>query len=217
MTIDGSGNLYVTDNCTLRKITPGGLVTTLIGVPGYSDHIDGTGSVVRFGVVRGLCVDRDGSIILGDSGTIRRVTPDLVVRTLAGIPGTSATLGVDGVGSAARFYIAGDLLVTSDGRLFVSDAFDQTIRIAVPVLNLVTAASRKQHASIGTFDINLPLTGEAGVECRSGGTNGDYEIVVTFNNPIVTASAALTSGIRSYQWRSHDKRANRHDTTNRRY
>ena len=44
----------------------------------------------------------------------------------------------------------------------------------------VTAASRKIHDTAGTFDLPLPLQGTPGVESRSGGSSGDYQIVVTF-------------------------------------
>ena len=46
-----------------------------------------------------------------------------------------------------------------------------------------SAVSRKFHA--GTpFDINLPLTGTPGVECRAGGAANDYTIVLTFAAPV---------------------------------
>src|SRR5438132_12331468 len=32
-----------------------------------------------------------------------------------------------------------------------------------------SAVSRKTHGAAGTFDINMPLTGTSGVECRTGG------------------------------------------------
>jgi len=60
----------------------------------------------------------------------------------------------------------------------------------VPV---VGAASRKTHGTAGTFDIGLPLTGSPGIECRSGGTNGDYTVVFVFANPITSVSGASTS------------------------
>ncbi len=59
------------------------------------------------------------------------------------------------------------------------------------------AASRKSHGAVGDFDINLPLTGPAGIECRSGGATGDYSLVVTFANPVTLANtpqAEVTSG-----------------------
>ena len=38
----------------------------------------------------------------------------------------------------------------------------------------VSAASRKTHGAAGTFDVPLPLTGNVGVECRSGGATNGY-------------------------------------------
>jgi hypothetical protein len=43
-----------------------------------------------------------------------------------------------------------------------------------------SAASRKAHGSAGNFDINLPLSGTPGIECRSGGATNDYSMYVTF-------------------------------------
>ena len=42
------------------------------------------------------------------------------------------------------------------------------------------------------FDINLPLTGNAGIECRSGGTNSDYQVVFTFPTAVTLSSASVT-------------------------
>ena len=56
------------------------------------------------------------------------------------------------------------------------------------------AASWKTHGAVGSFAINLPLTG-LGIECRSGGANNDYQIVVNFPQPVTFSSAAVTSGV----------------------
>jgi Dockerin type I domain len=58
-----------------------------------------------------------------------------------------------------------------------------------------SAASRKTHGSAGVFDVNLPLSGNVGIECRSGGANNDYQIIVNFVHPVTFSSAAVTSGI----------------------
>jgi hypothetical protein len=57
-----------------------------------------------------------------------------------------------------------------------------------------SVVSRKTHGSAGPFDINLPLTGAAGVECRSGGATGAHRVIITFARPIAYTSAAVTAG-----------------------
>jgi hypothetical protein len=58
----------------------------------------------------------------------------------------------------------------------------------------IGAVSRKTHGAAGYFDINLPLTGPVGIECRSGGATNDYEVVVTFASPVTFSSAAVNDG-----------------------
>ena len=50
-----------------------------------------------------------------------------------------------------------------------------------------TAVSRKTHTGVGPFDINLPLTGTPGIECRIGGAGAnanDFTMVVTFTGNV---------------------------------
>jgi hypothetical protein len=63
----------------------------------------------------------------------------------------------------------------------------------VPV-QLTDAVSRKTHGAAGTFDVELPLTGSVGIECRSGGAGGNHTFVFTFTNNIMSGNAAVTSG-----------------------
>jgi hypothetical protein len=69
-------------------------------------------------------------------------------------------------------------------------------KFALPTgcLNAVSAVSRKSHTRTSAFDVDLPLIGIPGVECRSGGASGDHQIVVTFAAPATFASVALTTG-----------------------
>ena len=66
------------------------------------------------------------------------------------------------------------------------------VQAAYNYLLLTGAVSRVTQGGAGTFDINLPLSGEPGVECRS--TGGNYTQVYTFDNNVVSGSAAVTSG-----------------------
>jgi len=53
----------------------------------------------------------------------------------------------------------------------------------------IGAVSRKTHGSVGDFDIDLPLSGQPGIECRTGGPSGNYKVVVTFAAPVTVGSA----------------------------
>ncbi len=74
------------------------------------------------------------------------------------------------------------------GLRFVGVAY----RIAAPEVQLAGVVSRKQHGTAGIFDVDLT---NGGIECRSGGDNGDYTLVFTFANPLTNVDlAAVSSG-----------------------
>ena len=50
------------------------------------------------------------------------------------------------------------------------------------------------HGAAGTFPIHLPLSGSPGIECRSGGANGNYTMVFTFANPLTSVDQATITG-----------------------
>jgi streptogramin lyase len=134
MATDAAGNVYVADsyNNTIRKITPGGAVTTLAGTPGLSGSADGTGAAAQFYYPFGVAVDLEGNVYVADLGnlTIRKITPGGVVTTLAGTPGVSGT--ADGSGAAAQFRRPHDVAVDANGNVYVADANAQTIRKITP-------------------------------------------------------------------------------------
>ncbi|MGA2867342.1 MAG: hypothetical protein ABSF95_22940 [Verrucomicrobiota bacterium] len=76
---DSAGNVYVADtwNHTIRKLTPGGVVTTLAGLAGTQGTADGMGSAARFYWPEGVAVDSAGNVYVADTDnfTIRKVTP----------------------------------------------------------------------------------------------------------------------------------------------
>ena len=128
MAIDGDGNLYVSDNDTLiRKVTPGGVVTTLAGrrIPGSAD---GAAQFAQFNQPKGVAVDASGTVYVADSGnnTIRQIARDGTVTTLAGA--ALVTGSADGAASTARFNHAAGIAVDPSGALFVADTFNHTVR-----------------------------------------------------------------------------------------
>ncbi len=62
------------------------------------------------------------------------------------------------------------------------------------VMQATDLVSRKTHGNAGTFDLDLPLSGKPGIECRSGGATNDYTLVFTFVNNVSVQSATVTAG-----------------------
>jgi len=56
----------------------------------------------------------------------------------------------------------------------------------------LSAGSRKTHGLAGTFDVNLPLWGAPGIECRSGDPAGNHQVVVTFAKSVTVTNATAT-------------------------
>ena len=146
--VDASGNLYVADtyNCTIRKITSAGDVTTLAGSPGVagsSDSTDGTGSTARFNYPFGIAVDTNGNLYVADTYncTIRKITPSGDVTTLAGSPRVHGSSdSTDGTGSTARFNLPYGIAVDTSGNVYIADSNNFTIRKITPAGNVTTLA-----------------------------------------------------------------------------
>ncbi len=142
LAIDDEGNLYVADtgNQRIRKISPEGLVTTLAGsgeefienTPYYlGGYKDGEGKTAQFNFPLGLTVDKSKTVYVADSlnHMIRKITPEGVVNTIAGIidPGKR-----DGLASHSQFNTPSDILLWEDGSLLIIDQGNALLRQYIP-------------------------------------------------------------------------------------
>ena len=83
---DNNGNVYFYDHHMIRKVAADGSVTTIAGVSKNMDVKDGKGKEASFWAYQVyMAIDRDGNLYIGDSGAVRKITPDGVVTTLSGV------------------------------------------------------------------------------------------------------------------------------------
>jgi len=127
--VDASGNVYVADssNNMIRKITPGGVVSTLAG-SGATGSANGTGTAATFTNPYAVAVDSYGNVYVADQGDnlIRMITPGGVVSTLAG----SGTPGsTNGTGTVASFSAPHGVALDASGNLYISDSSNNEIRV----------------------------------------------------------------------------------------
>ena len=125
-----AGDVFVADfqNSTIRKITPGGVVTTFVGRAPQGGTNDGFGSTARFYIPRRLAVDHFDNLYVADTQNhaIRSVTPEGVVTTLAGIPGKKGS--ADGPSGTALFNQPNQMGLDGFGNIYVADFGNSTIR-----------------------------------------------------------------------------------------
>ena len=203
LAFDSMGNLFAADAAdeTIFKFTSAGGRSVFAGPTAF----------VSMQGPEGLAFDSAGNLFASTAdgsgnGQIFEFAPNGAETTFA----TGLTKGPRGLAfdSAGNLFVA-ELSIPNGGSgdiLKFTPAGAETV-FATPVgrtqgnggpeflvFPVVSAVSRMTHGGAGTFDINLPLTGTRGVECRSGGSSGNYSVVFTFVNDVTSCGSAGTAG-----------------------
>jgi sugar lactone lactonase YvrE len=158
---DREGNIYVTDNYTVRKITPDGTVTTLAGVFESSAAADGSGASARFVLPGSLAVDANGIVYVADHNTVRKMTPAGQVSTIAG-NNSAEPAWQDATGAAARFNNLYGLAIDSSGALYASDSGNAAVRKISAAGVVTTLAGAPLSGAIFGYDYTAGLAYSGG-------------------------------------------------------
>ena len=157
LAVDASGMIYVADiyNCLIRKVTPGGVVTTFAGRAGESGVVNGRGGNAQFEMPSSIAVDAAGNVFVAEmlQCCIRKITPDGSVTTFVGKP-TYSGGNVDGVGHAARFKKPTGLAVDATGNVYVADLGNRSIRRITPDSTVSTLASFSSEPNNVAVSVN---------------------------------------------------------------
>jgi len=135
LAVDICNNVYVTDtsNNSIRKITPDGSVSTLIGKKG--DTLKRPDGIV---------VDDDGNVYVADAGNsvIRKISKSEEGQQIVSIvAGSLKERGyVDGSASISRFVSPQGLTIDSNGNLYVLDSCNRVVRKITKNLQVLTVA-----------------------------------------------------------------------------
>ena len=136
LAVDSSGNIYVADasDHRVRKITPAGLITTVAGTgrSGFSGD-GGPAATARLNRPYGLTLDSSGNLYIADfgNGRVRRVSPDGVIRTVAG-GGSALSTPEGGDAVQAQLGRPRNVVLDSNGNLYISDFADHCVYRVTP-------------------------------------------------------------------------------------
>ena len=161
---------YVGENAA--AIVGGGVTLTY---PGGATALPATNCRSTLGVNGTITIDVPLSMVM-DAGAIDRRLHEVTASTMTLTQPANTVPSVGGIGGSLF-----NLIDVVQGY-----TFDPA---------LLGAVSRKTHGAT-PFDVALPLSGKAGIECRQGqGAGADqHQVVVTFAAPVTISSAAVTQG-----------------------
>ena len=130
--LDGSGNLYIADNFNhrIRKVSPGGIITTIAGngTPGFSGD-GGPAASAQLFHPQGVAVDAAGNIYICDrlNNRVRKIALDGTIATIAG-NGVGGFSGDGGPATDAQLQQPRDIVFGTSGNIYISDRFNHRIR-----------------------------------------------------------------------------------------
>lgn len=144
------------------------IVSTLAGVSGQSGSNDGLALSARFNAPRGVAAAPDGSVYVADTGnhTIRRISVDGVVTTVAGEPGVTGTN--DGAPLLAHFDSPSGIDVDAAGNVYIADTGNHTIRVLTTDRRVMTIAGTPRVAGFAD-GVDAKFNGPVGVKAARDG------------------------------------------------
>jgi uncharacterized protein (TIGR03437 family) len=132
LALDAEGNLYIADarNHRVRRVTPGGVITTVAGNgnPGFSGD-GGPAAKAQLSSPQGVAVDAAGYIVIADTGNsrIRKVAPDGTINSYIG-NGNSSYFG-DGLRDfQASINHPRGVAVDAGGAVYIADTLNNAVR-----------------------------------------------------------------------------------------
>ena len=139
--VDAAGNAYFTSSNSIFKMDQNGVLTRVAGNSRYGYSGDGgpaTSAQLAVSCLylicgsgpNGLAIDDAGNLFVADTGNnrIRRITPDGIITTVAGI-GTAGFSGDGGPAVSAQLNAPASVAVDRTGNLFIADTSNLRIRM----------------------------------------------------------------------------------------
>jgi sugar lactone lactonase YvrE len=165
VTVDAAGNVFIADagNNVIRKIVPGGIITTVAG-NGTNLYAGDGGPATNASLYfpQGVTVDPAGNLFIADSGNdvVREVTTNGTITTVAG-GGVLTGNGI--IATNARLNYPAGVVKDALGNLFITDYGNNVVRKVNTNGIITTVAGGGILSGNGIAATNASLNGPEGV------------------------------------------------------
>jgi trimeric autotransporter adhesin len=198
LAFDGSGSLFIADhvNCSIRKISASGVISTYAGNTVMSHTGDG-GPASAATMVRpaGIAFDAAGNLYIADGqgNDIRKISASGIISTVAG----TDTAGYSGDGGQATAAMLNDpigVAVDNIGNIYVADSGNNVIRKinTSGVISTFAGTGVSGYSGDGGPAINAKLAGPIGIAADAA---GNIFVADNLNNVIrkINTSGTITT------------------------
>ncbi len=203
--VDAAGNLYIGDtgNQRVRKVNPGGTISTVAGNGTFGFSGDaGPATAAQLAGPSGVAADIAGNLYIADTSNqrIRKVSAGGTITTLAG-NGVRGFSGDGGQASNASLNLPTGVAVDSAGNLYLTDSLNFRVRKVSPGGMITTVAGNGQEGFSGDGGpaTSASLAGLSGIAVDSLGNillsdNKNHRVrrVLTSAPPVSVAPASLS-------------------------
>ncbi|MBL7692437.1 MAG: T9SS type A sorting domain-containing protein [Flavipsychrobacter sp.] len=141
--VDNALNVYVADNYNqrIRKITPGGTISTLLGngTTGYTGD-GGLASAATMNKPNGIVLDTAGNMFITEwyNSVVRRVDASTSIITTVAGTGTSGYSGDGGPATSAQLGTPGGVCLDRDNNIYIPDYANHRIRKVNATTGIIT-------------------------------------------------------------------------------
>jgi autotransporter-associated beta strand protein len=185
MAFDFAGNMYIADtfNNRVRKVTTGGIISTIAGtgLPGFSGD-GGAATSARLNEPTSVAVDSNGNVFVMDAwnSVVRKITPGGIISTYAG-GGTSLGDGGPATMAELQGYIQ-SIALDKYNNLYIADIGNARVRKVTASTGIITTVAGNgvygysgdggpaTHASVVPFNISIGPDGSLYITSLGGGT-----------------------------------------------
>jgi len=194
--VDSVGNLYIADqyNFRIRKVSPGGVITTVAGTGalGYSGD-GGPATSAQLYLPAGVAVDSGGNLYIADqhNSRVRKVSPSGIITTIAG-NGTSGYSGDGGPATSAQLYSPSGVAVDSTGDIYVSDSEENAVRLLQPSATSLLSIAKTHTGNLTQGQNGAIYTVTVSNGVSSGATLGTITVTETIPTGLTLTSMSGT-------------------------